>query len=75
MQRSQESVRSNRVRRLNVSELGGPHHVAVVDSAGNVSIQKACVAQTFYIPSGGFAQQGRGGVIYAAGPSPSPDLS
>jgi hypothetical protein len=75
MQRSQESVRSNRVRRMNVSKLDVPYPVAVVDSAGNVSIQKAGAAQTFYIPSGGFAQPGRAGVIYAAGPSASGDLT
>lgn len=75
MQRSQESVRSHRARRMNDPELDVPYHVAVVDSAGNVSMQKACVAQTFYIPSGGFAPQGRAGVIYAAGPLPSADLT
>jgi hypothetical protein len=75
MQRSQESVRPGRSHRMNAAKPGGPYPVAVVDSAGNVSIQKVGVAQTFYIPSGGFAQSGRAGVIYAAGTGASADLT
>lgn len=48
-------------------KLGVPYHLAVVDSAGNVSIQKACVARAFFAPAADPSRP-RDGVIYAAGP-------